>query len=474
MSASNSDPLQRAQLALSQGDLREARALCEGVLARNAGSADARYLLGLAHALAAEPEAAIVQWRQVLERRPRHFATLANLGVALSRQGEHAAAAERLRAALTIDASQPSVHFNLGNSLLALGDVEGAIGSLTAALARDPHFAAARNSLGAAYRRAGRPQEARVEFEAAIAADPACVEAHCNLGALLVAEGSSAAAAASYRRALQVDRHCLEAALELARALEQLGQLEAALGVLADATSAHPRAGEAHYARGVTLHRAGRLEGALACYEQAITLHPDDAGPWRDRARALEALQRLPESLESYRQAVSLAPADAVNLAGLLSACVRMCEWALGAQLLQQLRAIPPDIEALHPFLSLSVCEDPAEQLRCARAHARGFSESRLPGAPWVRASGERLRVAYVSADFGEHPVSHLLAGVLERHDRKRFELIGVSLRTGTSSAFAQRMRAAFDRFIETGGRSDEAVADFDRASGFGIDRSSA
>ncbi|MBV8445156.1 MAG: tetratricopeptide repeat protein, partial [Candidatus Dormibacteraeota bacterium] len=164
--------MQRAQRALAQGDLRQARLICQGILARDALEADARYLLGLSHALADEPEAAIANWQQVLEMRPWHFAALGNLGVALSRQGEHAAAVEHLRAAVAIDGSQPTMHCNLGNSLLSLGDVEGAIGTLKAALALDPHLAAAHNSLGAAYRRAGRTIEARAEFEAASFDDP--------------------------------------------------------------------------------------------------------------------------------------------------------------------------------------------------------------------------------------------------------------------------------------------------------------
>ena len=33
---------------------------------------------------------------------------------------------------------------------------------------------------------------------------------------------------------------------------------------------------------------------------------------------------------------------------------------------------------------------------------------------------GERLRVAYVSSDFGNHPLSHLMGSVFGLHDRSR------------------------------------------------------
>jgi predicted O-linked N-acetylglucosamine transferase (SPINDLY family) len=81
------------------------------------------------------------------------------------------------------------------------------------------------------------------------------------------------------------------------------------------------------------------------------------------------------------------------------------------------------------------------------------------PCVPPPRAAGSRIRVAFVSADFGEHPVSYLLVGVLERLDRRRFEVIGISLAPARTEPFAQRVRAAFDRFVDVADRSDRRIA---------------
>lgn len=37
---------------------------------------------------------------------------------------------------------------------------------------------------------------------------------------------------------------------------------------------------------------------------------------------------------------------------------------------------------------------------------------------------GQRLRVGYVSSDFGNHPLSHLMASVFGLHDRSRLEVL--------------------------------------------------
>jgi predicted O-linked N-acetylglucosamine transferase (SPINDLY family) len=71
----------------------------------------------------------------------------------------------------------------------------------------------------------------------------------------------------------------------------------------------------------------------------------------------------------------------------------------------------------------------------------------------------ERIRLAYVSADLGFHPVSYLLAELFEIHDRRQFELTAVALRPPGATAFDARVHAAFDRFIDASALSDLEIA---------------
>ncbi len=51
------------------------------------------------------------------------------------------------------------------------------------------------------------------------------------------------------------------------------------------------------------------------------------------------------------------------------------------------------------------------------------------------------------------------MAGLFEKHDRGRFETIGISLRDDEHSPMARRVRAAFEHFVVAGDRSDEEIA---------------
>jgi len=84
--------------------------------------------------------------------------------------------------------------------------------------------------------------------------------------------------------------------------------------------------------------------------------------------------------------------------------------------------------------------------------------QAKAPAARASRAT-RKIRVAYISADFREHPVSYLLAGTLEKHDRAAFEIFGISLRAAEDSELGRRVRSGCDQFIEVADRSDARVA---------------
>ena len=69
-----------------------------------------------------------------------------------------------------------------------------------------------------------------------------------------------------------------------------------------------------------------------------------------------------------------------------------------------------------------------------------------------------RIRVAYVSANFRDHPLGYLMAGLFERHDRSRFEVVAFSLGRSDGSAMRARLERAFERFIDACAYSDDQV----------------
>ena len=112
------------------------------------------------------------------------------------------------------------------------------------------------------------------------------------------------------------------------------------------------------------------------------------------------------------------------------------------------------------PFYVLSMPLPIGCQLRAAErwAHALHATPAVPPAWPAI-APGERLRVAFVSANFRDHPTAHLSLEFWEKIDRSRLEMFAYSLGGDAADAFRHRAEAAFEHFVDVGSLAVEAIA---------------
>lgn len=90
------------------------------------------------------------------------------LGVCLAALGDHAAAVEEFRDALTRDESSAVAYFGLGSSLLQLKDTAGAVAALSRAVALEPRMRQAYYLLGRAYASTGQTERSRAALARAV------------------------------------------------------------------------------------------------------------------------------------------------------------------------------------------------------------------------------------------------------------------------------------------------------------------
>lgn len=251
-------------------------------------------------------------------------------------------------------------------------------------------------------------------------------EAHNTLGVALVNQARLEEALAAFRAAVSAAPQSAEASNNLANALSQLERHAEALPVLEEVIRLRPQLAEAHYNLATTLQALKRHEDAIAALDTALGLAP-----------------RL-----SYALGMRVWNALAV------------CRWRDLAPRCESLRAqVRDEAIAAEPFGFLAVSPSPAEQLACARAHAREQFLTQAPSIRRVPRTPGRIRIAYLSADYQEHATAHLAAGLFERHDRTGFEILALSYGRDDGSPMRRRLERAFDRFVDVRSESDESAA---------------
>jgi predicted O-linked N-acetylglucosamine transferase (SPINDLY family) len=168
----------------------------------------------------------------------------------------------------------------------------------------------------------------------------------------------------------------------------------------------------------------------------------------------------MPEASEAHDRAFDLNPNLKYLPGERLHTKQMLCDWSdYQSECRRILDGVKQDSPVIVPFSFLSVTASPEDQLRCARSYvAREIDTAIKPLWNGEKYSHERIRVAYLSPDFREHPTSYLMAGLFESHDRNRFETMAISF-IRKDDPMQRRLHGAFDRFVDASELSDGALA---------------
>ncbi len=389
-----------------------------------------------AHQEAGRFDEARKAYRQILARNSKHAESHAQLALMDFAQGRIQDAVKENERALKLRPDIAGLHNNHGSFLLTLGRFKDAAASFERALRLDPKDARARNNLGGALSKLGRLDEALASIDAAVALTPAYAKAYSDRTMVLTRLGRFTDAVASGDKAAGLD----------------------------------PGLAEAHDHRGVALIQLGRYAEALAAFDAAIAANADFALAYSNRGVVLDLMKRADEALASFRRALALDPRLPMAAGPALNLRKSVCDWEgaeeEGAAILARIDA--GELASL-PFNILSLPSSAAQQRRAAGLYTALVSPRRIPDAAPIPAHAGRLRIGYFSADLGDHPVGHALAGVFERHDRTRFEITAFQIAPLKPDAVQARLRAAAERYVDVSAMSDEAAAAMARELGLDV-----
>lgn len=401
-------------------------------------------------------------YQRALALDPDCLAALYNRALLLLRLDR---AAEALRAIDSLLARGPvpaPVHLTRGNALAALGRQEEALTAFAEAVRLNPREPLAHCNLGNTLLALGRPEEALASLDRALALAPGHALAHYNRGTALFALGRFTDALASFESSIRSDPRFALAWYNRGGALLELRRFAEAGQSFDQALALDERQPQAHNNRGVALLALKHAAQAVPAFERALELQPGYPGALENLGTAYLYQRRFPAAAQAFARLLAAAPEYPYVAGNLLHALACSCDWS---EEYRGLRVRVADAVELgqrvqSPWVFLSTSDSRSAQLRCARTvNADKFPAARQPlwqGRPYAH---DRIRVAYISADFHDHATAFLMAELFERHDRNRFELTAVALTPDDGSAMRRRLQRAFDHFVEVRDLGDRDVA---------------
>jgi protein O-GlcNAc transferase len=328
----------------------------------------------------------------------------------------------------------------LGNEHEDNGRFEDALSCYLRAIDEAPDYPRAHLNLASALDRVGRASDAVEALQKALSLDPSYAPAHYNLGKLLASKHRYDEAERELRNALRLEPGFVDAAIVLASVCEAQGDADQAEAQLRSAAARGSGSAGAAYNLGVLLRNQNRLDEAEHAFGRALALDPNFADACVGLGNLYLRTRRAREAEPLFRRALAGAPLN----------------WDAASNLLFSLN--------FRDDLTPSTIYQ--EHLSVAHALERRAPPIQAPGR--ARNDARKLKIGYMSGDFGHHPVALFMRPVLANHDRDRFE-IHCYCNEEPDLDLTRELRASSDHWRDITLLSDDQAASLVRADAIDI-----
>ena len=311
-----------------------------------------------------------------------------------------------------------------------------------------------------------RYEEAITHYDKALSLKPDYAEVWSNKGLTLHELKRYEEAITHYDKALSLKPNYAEAWSNKGNTLYELKHFYEAIAHYDKALSLNPNYYVAWSNRGAILNALKRYDEAIAHYDKAISLKPDYHKAWANKGNTLSELKRYQEAITHYDKALTLKP-DIDWVSGELRYTkMKICSWS---DLVDSFEDISKKVMAAEkvsaPFPLLSMSDDALLHKKSSEIYIQSKYPLNFDLGPISKyPKKEKIRIAYFSPDFRNHPVSLLTSELFELHDKDRFEIFAFSLQKAPDSDLIyQRLRQSFDKLIDVERLSDIQVAQLTR-----------
>lgn len=360
------------------------------------------------------------------------------------------------QAGINMDNKHPHLYTNLGSLLKDLGHLKEAIENYGKAVALHPTFDVALANLGNSLRDAGRTEEALSYYRRALAANTTSPmpEAMCGLlnGLLSLSDWNDvfstdpAKPGLLYQTADLVERQLKEGTNYGRGALQASGPVIAWLQLICSATGEDGQEELMAWHRQLSVFYGPLDRGALDINEGGFVI------------RLIEHLHKRSQR-KWYRDqygsvALTSSNGELPRIRPTQNDVLRYPKIKLPSAL------VTPSVPTMLPFHTFSYGIEGIMSPRALRliSHRNGIRISQTSlTQPWLPAHiyppppppAPKIKVGYVSSDFNNHPLAHLMQSVFGFHDSSRFEVYLYATTASDNSPYRKKIEAEAQHFFD-------------------------
>jgi predicted O-linked N-acetylglucosamine transferase (SPINDLY family) len=353
-------------------------------------------------------------YEAILQTTPNDFNCLHHLGLIAKNNKEYLLALDLFSQAININPKNAAVHFNLANTLKELNKINDAIASYDKAIEIKPDYELYLLR-GLAFYELEKFDEAVSSYDESIKLKPDPIT-YCNRGLALVDLNKIEVGIADYDNAIQMDSNFIQV----------------------------------RHNRGLALKLLGKTKECIEAFKAIVKIEPNNYESLYEIATIYNVLKEFKLALNFCGQVLKINPNHNPTILLGIKIRKRTCDWTSDEQdITYALKNINDGEESVGPFSSLAFFADPAIQKKLIERHtSKKYPPNNFFNKILPYKNHKKIRIAYFSPDFCDHPVSNLMVECIEKHDQSKFEIYGFSLVDKPDDPINKRLKKAFTKYI--------------------------
>ena len=442
-------------------DYERAVQICKETINKNGRTETLQYVLAISLYKQRRFNEAINEFSSLLSAYPRHLAGNNEKASALAELGRYDEALSYIENALKINPNYAEALLNKGNVLGKLKRFDDSMLAFKQALKLNPNMPDLQLGIGNIFRELKRYDGAFAAYDKALALKADLAEAWLGRGNVFTDLKRHDEALVAYDKALALKPDLAEAWVGRGNVFTHLKRYDEACAAYDKALALKSDLEGAWLGRGNVFFDLKRYDEAFAAYDKALALKPDLAEAWLGRGNVFSHLKRYDEAFVAYDKAFAIKP-DLVGVEGArLRSKMDSCNWDNFASDCNHLiGSVKSNKTNTLPFVLLEINSSVEDQFNCAELWVqKNYPPAIKPFWAGELYKHDKIRIGYVSADFRQHPVAYLMAGVFECHNKSRFDVVAISIGPKDNSELRQRLERSFDKFIDASALSVDEIA---------------
>lgn len=263
-----------------------------------------------------------------------------------------------------------------------------------------------------------------------------------------------------FEEAIKLNPNYFEAQYGIGNVYSKLSNYNKALFYLNNAIKIKPDYMPALKSKVVLLRLMNKNKDALELSDKLLNINSKDPQLYFEKAETLSSMGRVTESIQSYKDSYILNPDYPYALGSLVYEKLNNCEWDnIELEFDEIKKNLSKGKKVCSPLIATTIFDSAELHYIASKKFVQQIETENNKNLK-NKTKKNKLNIGYFSADFRDHAVGHLIARMLECHDKSKFKIFGFYFGTKhkETDRFYKRFKNIFDEFHNIFSMSDEEV----------------